>query len=209
MLKTKVYIWFMRFDHNLVNTLISPDERVLDLGCGDGSLMRLLRAKGALVQGIEIESELVEACIASGLGVLQEDLDEGIQGYKDQSFDKVILNKTLQATHKPLLVLKEAARVGKEVLVSFSNFGHWLNPFQLAMLGHMPKNADLPYEWYDTPNIHLVTIADFDAFCHKNDFQVKERFFYSKRRFLPSFGANLLAPYALFRLSQLSSGSEC
>lgn len=192
----------MRLDHKLILDLIDHKAMVLDLGCGDGSLLKLLESKNIIGQGIEINSNLVQQCLKKGIPVLQDDIDQGFRGYKAESFDFVILNKTLQATHKPLLVMQEALRVGKKVLVSFPNFGYFVVRSQLFFGGKMPKSHDLPYEWYDTPNIHLVTIKDFKLFCQKNSFQILKTIFYNENMILPNCFTNLLSPYALFMLSK-------
>jgi methionine biosynthesis protein MetW len=189
-------------DHQTIESLLPEGCKVLDLGCGDGSLLAALRQKGITGQGIEINGELVKSCINKGISVLQEDLDRGLADYKDDSFDFVILNKTLQATHKPLMVLQDALRIGKKVLVSFPNFGYWVVRSQLFFGGRMPKSRDLPYEWYDTPNIHLVTISDFEKFCSKHNFKVERTIFYDEHKILPAVWPNVLSPYALFILKR-------
>ena len=191
----------MRLDHKLILGLINENATVLDLGCGDGTLLKLLEHKNIHGQGIEINSDLVKKCLNKGMPVLQDDIDQGFSGYKSGSFDFVILNKTLQATHKPLLVMQEALRVGTKVLVSFPNFGYLVVRSQLFFGGKMPKSHDLPFEWYNTPNIHLVTIKDFRLFCKNNNFKILQSLFYNENTVLPSLGANLFSPYALFVLS--------
>jgi methionine biosynthesis protein MetW len=190
-----------RLDHQLIYELIPAKSNVLDLGCGDGSLIELLQNKQINGQGIEINTELVKQCINKGISVLQDDIDQGFGSYKDHSFDFVILNKTLQATHNPLFVLKEALRVGNKVIVSFPNFGYIVVRGQLFFGGTMPKSKDLPYEWYNTPNIHLVTIADFQRFCEKNKFKVLQTIFYGEDKKLSPIFPNLFSPYALFLLT--------
>jgi methionine biosynthesis protein MetW len=189
-----------RLDHQLIFDLLETDSLILDLGCGSGDLLKKLQTKNIKGQGVEIQPDLVKQCLSKGLNVLQANLDHGFRAYQDQSFDYVILNKTLQATHNPLLVLKEALRVGRQALVSFPNFGHYIVRSQLFFGGIMPKSQDLPYEWYDTPNIHLVTIKDFGRFCQQNNFKVKKAIFYNENRVLPAFWPNLFSPYALFQL---------
>ncbi len=190
----------MRLDHKIIYDLIPAESKVLDLGCGDGSLLLQLKEKTVRGQGIEIKSELVEECIKKGITVIQQDIDHGLSGYSDDTFDFVILNKTLQATHKPLLVMQEGLRVGKRVLVSFPNFGYIVVRGQLFFGGKMPKSRDLPYEWYDTPNIHLVTISDFERFCTKNHFKIHKKIFYNEQKVQTALWPNLFSPYALFIL---------
>lgn len=190
-----------RVDHKIIYDLIPEGSSVLDLGCSDGKLIEVLKKKRVKAQGIEIEGELVKAAIQKGINVVQQDLDEGLVDFRENSFDFVILNKTLQATYKPLLVLKEAVRIGKHVLVSFPNFGYYQVRAQLFFGGTMPKSKDLPYEWYDTPNIHLVTISDFERFCKKNHFKVEKKIFYKEGGLIQfPFMVNLFSPYALFVL---------
>jgi methionine biosynthesis protein MetW len=195
----------MRLDHQIIYELIQPNSRLLDLGCGEGELLQLLQKKNVLSQGIEINYELVKRSIQKGLNTVQLDLDKDLMNYQNQSFDYVVLNKTLQATHKPLEVLKAAVRIGNKVLVSFNNFAFWEVRAQLFFKGSMPKNADLPFEWYDTPNIHLVTISDFDKFCAKQGFEIEQKIFYNEKkviRGLKGAMANIFSPYALYVLKQ-------
>jgi methionine biosynthesis protein MetW len=191
-----------RLDHQLIQNIINANSSVLDLGCGDGTLMSILKTKGCTVQGIEIDSKLVLSSVNKGFSVVQQDLDEGLKDFQDESFDYVVLNKTLQATTKPLLVLRDSVRIGKKVVVSFNNFAYWLTRSQLFLYGTMPKSKDLPYEWHDTPNIHLVTIKDFDNFCEQNKFTVLQKIYYSEDRVLGEFLPNLLSPYAMFVLGR-------
>ena len=142
--------------------MVPPGARVLDLGCGDGALLdHLIRAKGCDGHGVEISAEGFHACIDRGVPVIQADIDEGLGGYEAGSFDVVVLSQTLQATHRPALVLEEMMRVAPAAVVSFPNFGHWRLRMALLMRGRMPGSRVLPYEWHDTPNIHLCTILDF------------------------------------------------
>ncbi len=183
--------------------LIPNNCSILDLGSADGALIDLLtgQKQNIKAQGIEINAEALQQSLLKGINAVQQDLDGGLSDFKDKSFDFVILNKTLQATHNPLLVLKEAMRIGHKVLISFPNFGYWVVRSQLFFLGKMPKSRDLPYEWYDTPNIHLVTISDFRLFCKKYNFQIQSQFFYDDESLLTSVWPNLFSPYALFVLS--------
>ena len=148
---------------------------MLDLGCGDGSLFAYLReSRGATGYGIEIDDAGVLASIGNGVNVIQSDLESGLAGFDDQSFDSVILSQTLQAMRHTELIVLEMLRVGREAIVTFPNFGHWAHRIQV-LLGRMPVSKNLPYQWYDTPNIHLCTVADFDAFCAAHAFHVLER----------------------------------
>ena len=165
----------MRADFSTIAGWIVPAARVLDLGCGDGSLLSHLReTRGATGYGIEIDNAGVLASIGNGVNVLQSDLESGLAGFDDQSFDSVILSQTLQAMRRVELIVGEMLRVGREAIVSFPNFGYWSHRLQI-MRGRMPVSPNLPYQWYDTPNIHLCTVADFDAFCAQRRFRVLER----------------------------------
>ncbi len=150
--------------------------KVLDLGCGDGALLKFLR-DSMEVRGYGVEKDDANwlRCLQNGINVLQMDLEAGLSGFDDQSFDTVILSQTLQAMHHTEEIVQEMLRVGKEAVVTFPNFGHWLNRLQVAVGGHMPVSDDLPYQWYDTPNVHLCTIQDFDNFCKNHKIIVLER----------------------------------
>jgi len=153
-------------EHHVIIDLIRPGSRVLDLGCGEGDLLKaLMETKGIRAEGIEISEECIQVCVAKGVPNVQHgDLDEGLADYADQSVDVVILTNTIQVLHRPLQLIQEIARVGKECILGFPNFAHWACRYQLGLLGRMPKTGRLPYEWYDTPNIHLTTIRDAREF---------------------------------------------
>ena len=159
----------MRADLRLITGFVSPGSRVLDLGCGDGSLMAHLRdERGCDVRGIELAPAEIAAAIARGLSVVQADLDEGLAGYPDGSFDAVILSQTMQVVRKPALVLREMLRVGTRGIITFPNFGYWRVRGYLAFRGRMPVSESIPFSWYDTPNIHHTTIKDFRDFVAAN-----------------------------------------
>lgn len=155
-----------RVDYKIIADLIAPGARVLDVGSGDGALLALL-AKTRQVdgRGIELSQKGVAQSVARGLSVVQGDADQDLTYYPDKSFDYVILSQTIQATHNPKEVLTELLRIGQKAIVSFPNFGHWRMRAHLAWKGRMPVTEDLPYSWYDTPNIHFCTIRDFVALC--------------------------------------------
>ncbi|HEX8011944.1 MAG TPA: methionine biosynthesis protein MetW [Casimicrobiaceae bacterium] len=164
-----------RPDFSTIAGWIAPRSRVLDLGCGDGSLFAYLReSRGVAGYGIEIDDAGVRASIGNGVNVIQSDLESGLAGFDDQSFDSVILSQTLQAMRHTELIVLEMLRVGREAIVTFPNFGYWAHRLQL-LAGRMPVSRNLPYQWYDTPNVHLCTVADFDAFCAARAFHVLER----------------------------------
>ena len=147
-------------------SMVEPGSRVLDVGCGDGALLALLRdRRGVDGRGIELSREGVSDCLAKGLPVIQGDADTDLADYPDDAFDYVILSQTIQATRQPRVVLEHLLRIGRRAIVSFPNFGHWRVRFELALRGRMPVTENLPYSWYDTPNIHFCTIRDFVELC--------------------------------------------
>lgn len=180
---------------------VAQGARVLDLGCGDGKLLnRLWEAKQAPGYGVEIDDAHVLECIRNDVNVLQLDLEEGLASFADRSFDYVILSETLQAIHRQEPLLKEMLRVGREAIVSFPNFGFWKARIQIALAGHMPVSKELPYQWYDTPNVHHCTLVDFEALCAKLGFRVLERVVLRNGGTV-SFLPNLLGANALYRVS--------
>jgi methionine biosynthesis protein MetW len=155
-----------RIDLQVVADFIAPRAKVLDVGSGDGLLLELLQNdKQVDGRGVELSQRGVNECVSRGLSVIQGDADRDLVFYPDKGFDFVILSQTLQATRNPKLVLDELLRIGERAIVSFPNFGHWRVRFSLFFLGRMPVTKDLPYSWYDTPNIHFCTIRDFIALC--------------------------------------------
>jgi methionine biosynthesis protein MetW len=151
-----------RPDHLLVAEMVRPGSRVLDVGCGDGALLRLLaERRGVDGRGIELSQSGVNASVAHGLSVVQGDADTDLKQYPDDAFDYVILSQTLQATRRPKQVVEDLLRIGRRAVVSFPNFGHWRTRLQFFAEGRMPTNSNLPDPWYETPNIHLCTIRDF------------------------------------------------
>lgn len=157
-----------RVDLLLVSSMVEPGSRVLDVGCGDGALLELLRdTRGVDARGIELSREGVNRCVARGLSVIQGDADIDLADYPDDAFDYVILSQTLQATRNPRRVLEQMLRIGRRAIVSFPNFGHWRIRAQVAFRGRMPVTGNLPDAWYETPNIHFCTIRDFVALCEE------------------------------------------
>ena len=155
----------VRVDHLLVADMVSPGSRVLDVGCGDGELLKLLEQRGVDGRGIELSREGVNECVAKGLAVIQGDADTDLVDYPDDAFDYVILSQTLQATRRPREVLENMLRIGRRAIISFPNFGHWRIRLQLLLHGQMPVTDNLPDSWYDSPNIHFCTIKDFRDLC--------------------------------------------
>ncbi len=193
----------VRNDYRVILDLVEPGAKVLDLGCGDGSLLELLRTrKRAVGYGVDIAGDNIVRCVERGLPVFQGDLDEGLRDFEDQSFDYVILSQTLPVVHQPLYVVQEMLRVGRLAIVSFPNFAYWRIRLQLLLRGRMPVDAAIPYEWYETPNIHHLTVNDFEAFCAKFGFRIHAAHYF---RFLDRGAAwcrgpipNWCAAYALF-----------
>jgi len=164
----------LHLNYSIITNLIEENASVLDLGCGDGILLKMLKDKDIHARGIDINQDNIVKCLDKGLSVIQGDIDEGLQEYPDKSYDYVVLNQTLQSTEKPDFVVKEMLRVGKKVVVSFPNFAYWKVRFYLMFKGKMPKSNILPFQWYDTPNIHLLTIEDFYDFARINKFKIEK-----------------------------------
>ncbi len=164
-----------RPDFAAIAAWIPEGSSVLDLGCGDGSLLRYLKdTRNIRGYGVEISDSNIEACILNGVNVIQSDLDSGLSGFENNSFDYVILSQTLQATRHTEPLMQEMLRVGREGIVSFPNFGYWKNRVNI-LRGNMPVSEDLPYQWYDTPNVHLCTLHDFESFCFQFKMQILDR----------------------------------
>ena len=184
----------MRSDFAAIAEWVTPGSQVLDVGCGDGSLLHYLKqAKQAHVYGVELADDKVLACAQKGLNVVQQDLEGGLALFEDQSFDKVILSQTLQTIHQTARILSEIARVGKECVVSFPNFGHWSHR-SAVLLGRMPVSKSLPYQWYDTPNVRVLTIADFEALAPAVGLELLDRVVFHDGQsveFLPNLRGSL------------------
>lgn len=190
-----------RSDFSAIAGWIKPGAHVLDVGCGDGSLLRFLKeARGATGYGVDIADDNVLACVKNGVNVIQSDLEAGLAGFDSGSFDCVILSQTLQAMKHTERLLKEILRVGREGIVSFPNFGYWRARLQL-MGGHMPVSKELPYQWYDTPNIHLFTLADFEKFCRGHGVRILERVVLAAGQPVTTW-PNMFGALAVYRLDR-------
>lgn len=196
----------MRIDLAILQQWIKPSSQVLDLGCGSGSLLAELSASKQVVgYGIEIDQDKITQCIEKRVNVIEQNLDEGLRNFDSGSFDTVVMSQTLQAVRYPHLVLEEMLRVGRECIVSFPNFGYWRCRVHLGMHGHMPVSKFLPHTWYDTPNIHFCTIADFEDFCREKNIRILNRRYVTAGRdddALSVFWPNMMAEMAIYRLTR-------
>ena len=191
-----------RADFDLIASWVKPGERVLDLGCGDGSLLkRLIGERGAHGYGIEYEDASVLAAIVNGINVIQGDLEQGLAGFDDGTFNHVVLSRTLQTVRHTERLLAEMLRVGKEAVVSFPNFAYWKNR-QAVLKGRMPVSEDLPYEWFDTPNLRFFTLLDFESLCTKMQLVIRERQVLDEAGRLVVTRPNLLGSLAVYRLGR-------
>jgi methionine biosynthesis protein MetW len=195
-----------RIDYKLIEDLVPAGATVLDLACGDGQLLsELIAIKGVRGSGVDLSQEAVEACVGKGLSVFHGDLDEGLADFGDGSHDVVILSMSLQQLRRPRMIVREMVRVGRQAIVSFPNFAHWTPRAQLCVLGRMPVSRELPYEWWDTPNIHLCTIRDFRRLCAQEGLHVTQEVFISNVNKAPRprpVAPNLLARIAIFAVSR-------
>ena len=163
----------MRFDHKIISDFIAPNSKVLDLGCGDGELLsHLINEKSVRGMGIEIDEKEIYKCVEKGISVLHGDIDSGLPDYQTKSFDYVILNESLQQVLHPEKVIIESLRVGKKVIAGIPNFCHWLARIQLFFWGNVPVTKELPYQWYDTPNLRFLSIKDFRHFCRDKGIEI-------------------------------------
>ena len=201
----------MRMDHQLAERWIAPQSHGLDLGCGNGELLAHLQQRlGVSGYGLEIDEEKINEAIANGLSIIEQDLNDGLSRFADNSFDTVVMARALQAVKNPDQLLLDMLRVGREAIITFPNFAHWQNRLHLGLKGMMPVSEALPYEWYDTPNIHLCTFKDFEKLCTQHDIEIINRFAVSDSDIghsplmtaLIRQAPNLLADVAIYRVTK-------
>ena len=193
----------LHLNYTVITDIIEDGAKILDLGCGNGTLLKMLTdKKHCSGLGIDINQNNVIESIQKGLSVVQGDIDEGLKEFEDNEFDCVILNQTLQSTEKPDYVIEEMLRTGKKGVVSFPNFGYWRVRFYLFFNGRMPKSKMLPFNWYDTPNIHLLTVEDFFDFCKEHNIKITKSVYIKRGRISKNpfnrILTNLLCEEALF-----------
>ena len=187
-----------RPDFAAIARWVTPGARVLDLGCGDGALLRYLwEARQAPGYGVEIDDAEVVACVRNDVNVLQMNLEDGLSVFRDGSFDYVLLSETLQTIHRTEQLMREMLRVGREVIVSFPNFGHWHVRWAHLVSGRSPQTELFPYEWYDSPNIHFLTVIDFETLARKQGWRIERSIFLAGGREVSAF-PNLMAEVAVF-----------
>jgi methionine biosynthesis protein MetW len=187
-----------RSDYAIIGEIIQPNTTVLDLGCGDGALLQwLVENKQVDARGVEISGELVQRAIGRGVSVYQGNIDEGLTDYPDTAFDYVLLSQTLQETRQPRRVLNEMLRVGKNAIVAFPNFGHWRMRVSMLMSGRAPRTRLFPHAWYDSPNIHFLTVHDFEDLADLEGLVIERKYFLSGHRTVKLF-PNILAEVAVY-----------
>jgi len=192
----------IQLDHEVILGLVKPQSTVLDLGCGNGDLLYLLiKEKKARVQGIEIDEQAIYKCVAKGLNVFHGDVDSGLAEFKGKSFDYVVLNQSLQQILHVDKVLIDALRVGKKVIVGFPNFAHYRSRLQMFFQGRTPVTGALPYQWYETPNLHFLSISDFKNYCRIKGINIERGVCIGQLRRIP-FLPNLFAQTGIFLISK-------
>lgn len=198
----------IRYDLEIIAKLVSPNSKVLDIGCGDGELLEFLKkTKNVDARGLEISQPQLSKTLMRGISAVQGDAENDLTFYPDRSFDFAILSQTIQATRNPKEILKEMLRIAEFAIVSFPNFAHFKNRLHLLQKGSMPVNKNLPFEWFDTPNIHFCSIKDFEILCQQMGFLVKKKFFLTAKQPLlgilrHDFLANFFAEYGIFLITK-------
>lgn len=196
----------LRPEFAIISDWIRPGSRVLDMGCGDGTLLGHLRdTRNVTGYGLEIDPDNIRRCVEAGISVIQTDLDQGLSDFDGESFDYVLMTQTLQAVRYPERLMDEMLRIGRQGIVTFPNFGHWQLRLRLAFRGRMPVSNALPSTWYDTPNIHLCTIRDFEALCEDKGIRILERTLCDDRyrdRLSARLWPNMLGAIALYRFER-------
>ena len=196
----------MNQDFDFISDWIAPNTRVLDLGCGDGALLHSLEQQhNVLGYGLEVDPEAIDRCIARGVNVIEQDLNKGLSNFADGSFDTVVMTQALQAMRFPHLVLDEMLRIGRYCIITFPNFGYWRTRAYLNFRGRMPVTKQLAYQWYDTPNIHFFTYADFEALCVERNINILQRQCIAEHfpdTKLKSLWPNLFTQTAVYHLSR-------
>ena len=197
----------LRLNYSIITSIVDEGAKVLDLGCGDGTLLaKLVAEKKVKGLGVEIHQESVISSLEKGVSVIQGDIDAGLKEFQDKEYDWVILNQTLQSTEKPDYVIDEMLRVGKKAVVSFPNFAYWKIRLYLFFTGRMPKSKILPFQWYDTPNIHLLTVNDFYDFCKTRNIKILKSVYMTRANVRKSFMmrslSNFFAEEVIFVISR-------
>ena len=196
----------MNQDYGFISDWIAPNTKVLDLGCGEGDLLlQLEQQHNILGYGLEIDPKAINRCIAKGVNVIEQDLNKGLTNFAGGSFDTVIMTQALQAMRYPHLVLDEMLRIGRQCIITFPNFGYWGTRAYLNFRGRMPVTKQLAYQWYDTPNIHFFTYADFETLCHEREITVLDRRCMAEKfsdKQLMKLWPNLFTQTAVYHLSR-------